>query len=448
MTIDTIVARATPPGKGGVGIVRVSGPQSAMIARQMLGHLPEARKATHSTFLTDDNAIIDEGIAIFFKGPYSFTGEDVLELQGHGGMVVIDQLITRILQFKSVRIARPGEFSERAFLNDKLDLVQAEAIADLIDATSTQAAISAVRSLQGDFSKKINHLVKSLIKLRMYVESAIDFPEEEVDFLADELVQTSLVTIINEVDAVLRGATQGALIREGVSVVIAGKPNAGKSSLLNALSGRESAIVTDIPGTTRDVLREYIHVDGIPLHIIDTAGLRESDDEVEKIGVQRATNEIQQADIVLLIVDGTNDEPLKFSLPNNITSQAKLIVIHNKIDVTDQAPHVENHPEGPVVFMSVKKALGMDLLISQLKIAAGAESFSENTFIARSRHIEALNKAKLFLDQGEHQLREHKAGELLAEDLRGAQTALSEITGEFTSDDLLGVIFSEFCIGK
>ncbi len=448
MTTQTIVARATPPGRGGVGIVRVSGPKSTEIAKAILQKSIEPRYALHTPFFSSNNSLIDEGIALFFKGPNSFTGEDVLELQGHGGTVVIDQLITRVLEFDDVRMARPGEFSERAFLNDKMDLVQAEAIADLIDARSTQAATSAVRSLQGDFSKKVTALVQALIRLRMYVESAIDFPEEEVDFLADENVQHKLSTIENELNDILASAKQGALLREGISVVIAGKPNAGKSSLLNALSGRDSAIVTDIPGTTRDVLREYIHVDGIPLHVIDTAGLRESDDAVEKIGVERATHEIKKADIVLLILDGALEEEVNFSLPNDISSDAKLIIVSNKIDVTKVTPHIEAHSQGPVVFVSVKENLGIDLLISELKSAAGAEKYSENTFIARKRHIEALNLAKKHLEKGCVQLREYKAGELLAEDLRAAQESLSEITGEFTSDDLLGVIFSEFCIGK
>lgn len=448
MTTQTIVARATPPGRGGVGIVRISGPKSSEIAEAILQKPTEPRYALHTPFYASNNSLIDEGIALFFKGPNSFTGEDVLELQGHGGTVVIDQLVARVLEFDDVRLARPGEFSERAFLNDKMDLVQAEAIADLIDATSTQAATSAVRSLQGEFSKKVTALVQSLIRLRMYVESAIDFPEEEVDFLADDHVQQKLSTIENELNNILTNAKQGALLREGISVVIAGKPNAGKSSLLNALSGRESAIVTDIPGTTRDVLREYIHIDGIPLHIIDTAGLRDSDDAVEKIGVERATHEIQQADIVLLIVDGSLKKDVNYSLPETISSKAKLIVVSNKIDITNEGPRVESHNEGPVVFVSVKEMSGIDLLISELKSAAGAEKFSENIFIARRRHIEALKSAKKHLKKGCVQLLEYKAGELLAEDLRAAQESLSEITGEFTSDDLLGVIFSEFCIGK
>lgn len=308
MTTDTIVAQATAPGRGGVGIIRVSGPKANQVALEVTGKTLKPRYAEYLPFKSEDGTVLDQGIALYFPNPHSFTGEDVLELQGHGGPVVMDMLIKRILGIDGIRAARPGEFSERAFLNDKLDLAQAEAIADLIDASSEEAAKSALQSLQGAFSGRINTLVESLIHLRIYVEAAIDFPEEEIDFLADGKVAGDLQAIIDNLDAVRKEANQGAIMREGMKVVIAGRPNAGKSSLLNALSGKESAIVTDIAGTTRDVLREHIHIDGMPLHIIDTAGLRDASDEVEKIGIERAWDEIAQADRVLFMVDGTTTD--------------------------------------------------------------------------------------------------------------------------------------------
>ena len=438
---DTIVARATPVGRGGVGIVRVSGPCCTEVAHAVLGHIPEPRYATYTPFLAQDGRMLDEGIALFFKAPHSFTGEDVLELQCHGGAIVIEQLIMRVLAVSShIRLAHPGEFSERAFLNDKIDLVQAEAIADLIDATSVEAAASAVRSLQGEFSKKIAELVNALILLRMTVESAIDFPEEEIDFLGDAVILESLTSIHQQLECILKEAKEGVLLRDGVSVVIAGPPNAGKSSLLNALSRRESAIVTDIPGTTRDVLKEYIHIDGIPLHIMDTAGLRESSDVVEKIGMERARREVCEADIVLWVVDVSCPWPF---LCDVITTHATVITVCNKIDIIGGEPHVE----GTKVFVSIKQQRGLNLLVDQLKKTIGIAS-TGNACMARQRHIEALKQAKSFVEKGMVQLCEYKAGELLAQDLMCAQNALSTITGQFTSDDLLGVIFSTFCIGK
>ena len=339
MNLDTIVAQATPPGRGGVGIIRISGNQVKEVAQAVLGKLPKPRYAEYLPFLDENGQVIDQGIALFFPNPHSFTGEDVLELQGHGGPIILDLLIKRILSIPATRIARPGEFSERAFLNDKVDLAQAEAIADLIDASSEQAAKSAMSSLQGVFSNKINELVNLLINLRIFVEAAIDFPEEEIDFLSDGKIETQLKDVIKQLNDVRSEAKQGSLLREGMKVVIAGRPNAGKSSLLNALSGRDSAIVTDIAGTTRDVLREHIHIDGMPLHIIDTAGLRDAYDEVERIGIERAWLEIEQADRVLLMVDGTttteiNPEKLWPEFMQRLPSHIPVTVIRNKADLT------------------------------------------------------------------------------------------------------------------
>lgn len=449
---DTIVAQATPPGRGGVGIVRISGNKVTAIAEPLIGALPKPRYAECKKFIDVDDSVIDMGLALFFPGPNSFTGEDVLELHGHGGPVVQDRLINCIVNL-GARIARPGEFSERAFLNDKIDLTQAEAIADLIDSSSEQAARSAVRSLQGEFSQYVNQLVESLIHLRMYVEAAIDFPEEEIDFLADDKVGNHLNTLIDEIGALQNKARLGCVLREGITIVISGKPNAGKSTLLNALSGRDSAIVTDIPGTTRDVMREHINIDGIPLHIIDTAGLRHSDDVIEQEGVRRAQQEIEQADRVLLLtehMDVANKTPkeiladYKDVLPNNVA----LSIVHTKIDLAETAPSIDTVDEHTVIKLSAKTGQGLDLLRQHLKHIVGVDGNTEGNFIARRRHLDALSRALDILNAGKHQLTEHKAGELLAEDLRQAQKTLSEITGEFTSDDLLGEIFSSFCIGK
>ncbi|WP_263081425.1 tRNA uridine-5-carboxymethylaminomethyl(34) synthesis GTPase MnmE [Endozoicomonas sp. Mp262] len=449
---DTIAAQATAPGRGGVGIIRVSGPDAIKVAEEVLRVPLKPRYAHYGVFHGHEGETLDEGIALLFPGPNSFTGEDVLELQGHGGPVVMDLLLRRILAL-GVRQANPGEFSERAFLNDKMDLTQAEAIADLIDSTSEQAARSALRSLQGAFSKRVNTLVEALIQLRIYVEAAIDFPEEEIDFLADGKVTSDLSNLIASLDAVVAEASQGAILREGMTVVIAGRPNAGKSSLLNALAGRETAIVTDIAGTTRDVLREHIHIDGMPLHIIDTAGLRDTDDKVEQIGVERAFKEIKDADRVLLITDGTLTDS---SAPHDIwpdfadrlPSRSKLTVIRNKIDLTGEKPTdvVENGV--PVFKLSAAEESGLDRLKEHLKQCMGFEGALEGGFSARRRHLDALHRARDILENGQMQLECMGAGELLAEDLRHAQKALGEITGEFSSDDLLGRIFSSFCIGK
>ena len=449
---DTIAAQVTAPGRGGVGIIRVSGSDAVKVAGEVLQAQLRPRYAHYGAFYDIGRVVLDEGIALYFPGPNSFTGEDVLELQGHGGPVVMDLLLKRILAL-GVRQANAGEFSERAFLNDKMDLAQAEAIADLIDSASEQAARSALRSLQGVFSKRVNALVEPLIQLRIYVEAAIDFPEEEIDFLADGKISKDLSTLIEQLDGVVREAGQGALLRDGMTVVIAGRPNAGKSSLLNALSGRDAAIVTDIAGTTRDVLREYIHIDGMPLHVIDTAGLRDTDDRVEQIGVERAFKEINDADRVLLMVDATSTEATKPhdiwpEFVDRLPCKSKLTVIRNKIDLTgeDFGELVENTT--PVFNLSARNEEGLLALKEHLKRCMGFEGAVEGGFSARRRHLDALERAREVLANGQLQLEHMGAGELLAEDLRHAQKALGEITGEFTSDDLLGRIFSSFCIGK
>ena len=461
----TIAAQATAPGRGGVGIIRVSGPEAKSVAQAILGKVPEVRKAEYLPFkdTSSEEQILDQGIAIFFKAPNSFTGEDVIEFQGHGGPVILDMLLKAILALPKVIMAKPGEFSEQAFLNDKLDLTQAEAIADLINSSSEQAARSALHSLQGDFSKLVNNMVESIIHLRMYVEAAIDFPEEEIDFLADKKIVTDLKSIIKEVENVRKQAQQGSIIREGMRVVIAGRPNAGKSSLLNALSGKQTAIVTDIAGTTRDVLAEQIHIDGMPLHIIDTAGLRDSDDVVEKIGIERAWKEIEQADRVLLMVDASeahnvieeensikNYYPEFFEkLPENIG----LTVIRNKADVNDAktgfSELIDNEGnQHNIITLSAKTGEGVNSLKEHLKTIMGYQGSTEGGFMARRRHLVALDNTHQHLLTGLDQLESYVAGEILAEELRICQQELDQITGEFTSDDLLGKIFSSFCIGK
>lgn len=453
MTTDTIVAQATAPGRGGVGIIRVSGPKANQVALEVTGKTLKPRYAEYLPFQAEDGTVLDQGIALYFPNPHSFTGEDVLELQGHGGPVVMDMLIKRILGIDGVRAARPGEFSERAFLNDKMDLTQAEAIADLIDASSEEAAKSALQSLQGQFSQRIQTLVESLIHLRIYVEAAIDFPEEEIDFLADGKVSGDLQTIIDNLDAVRKEANQGAIMREGMKVVIAGRPNAGKSSLLNALSGKESAIVTDIAGTTRDVLREHIHIDGMPLHIIDTAGLRDASDEVEKIGIERAWDEIAQADRVLFMVDGTTTDATdpKDIWPDfvdRLPSSIGMTVIRNKADQTGENMGICHVNDPTLIRLSAKTGAGVDALRTHLKECMGFSGNTEGGFMARRRHLDALERAAQHLQIGQEQLEGYMAGEILAEELRITQQHLNEITGEFSSDDLLGRIFSSFCIGK
>ncbi len=450
---ETIVAQATAPGRGGIGILRVSGPLATEVAQAVLGKCPKPRMADYLPFKDDDGTVLDQGIALYFKSPNSFTGEDVLELQGHGGQVVLDLLLKRILQIDGIRLARPGEFSEQAFLNDKLDLAQAEAIADLIDATSEQAARSALKSLQGEFSKKVNELVESVIYLRTYVEASIDFPDEEIDFLADGKIEANLRGIINQLEDVRSEAKQGSILREGMKVVIAGRPNAGKSSLLNALAGREAAIVTDIAGTTRDVLREHIHIDGMPLHIIDTAGLRDATDEVERIGISRAWTEIEQADRIILMLDSSDPESEDLSkvlseFLAKLPTTLPVTIVRNKIDLNGEQASKSQEDGYQMISLSAQTHDGIQLLRDHLKQAMGFQTGMEGGFLARRRHLDALEKAAEHLQIGLVQLTEFHAGELLAEELRLVQTYLSEITGEFTSDDLLGNIFSSFCIGK
>lgn len=444
---DTIAAVATAPGRGGIGIVRVSGPEASVIATNMLGECPPPGKARFSQFKDDSGDALDEGIALFFATPRSFTGEDVLELQGHGGVVVMDRLLARVLRL-GARVARPGEFSERAFLNGKIDLAQAEAIADLIEATSEQGARGAMRSLQGVFSDRIRALVEQLVEIRLFVESAIDFPDEEIDHLAESDVARRLEKLERALSRVQEKAHQGSLLRDGMSVVIAGRPNVGKSRLLNALSGRELAIVTEFPGTTRDVLREQIHIDGMPVHVIDTAGLRESEDAVEREGVRRAWKEIEQADRLLLVVDdrrgiGREEREIVARLPGHLPCT----VIRNKIDLSGAEPGVVAGAHGSEIRLCALSGLGLESLRSHLRECVGFTG-AEGTFIARRRHLEALSVAQRAIQRGRRCLVEQSAGELLAEELRCAQAALGEITGEFSSDDLLGRIFSSFCIGK
>ena len=445
MLVDTIVAIATPPGRGGVGIIRLSGPKAYAIAIVLNGNKPlKPRQASFCSFFIEADELVDQGIMLYFKAPHSFTGEDVIEIQAHGSPVVLD-LLTKQAIHLGARMARPGEFSERAFLNDKIDLTQAEAIADLIQASSQTSARMAFRTLQGDFSAKVNQLNEQLIYLRLYVEAAIDFPEEEIDFLNDGTIAQQLQSILAEFSAIRAQANQGVLLREGLSLVIAGRPNAGKSTLINHLAGKDVAIVTEIAGTTRDVMREHILLDDIPLHIIDTAGLRDSDDVVEQEGIRRAWNEVKQADCVLLVVDVNHAEQssLEGEVRAQVAADIPIIKVFNKVDTL--AITTQNNDNE--VYLSAKSGEGMAALKSMIKKAVGYQP-NEGVYLARRRHLHALDEAKKMVLIGQTQLAQHRAGELLAEDLRIAHHILGEITGEFSSDDLLGKIFSSFCIGK
>ncbi len=449
---DTIAAIATPPGRGGIGIVRVSGPDLAALARAVLGTLPKPNQARVRTFRDAGGQAIDQGLALFFAAPGSFTGEDVLELHAHGGPVVLDMLMERLTGL-GARPARPGEFSERALLNGQRDLAQAEAVADLIESGAASAARAALRSLQGEFSERARALTDALILLRTQVEAAIDFPEEEIDFLADVALIRNCDAIQRDVNALLAPARQGCLLRDGMTVVLAGRPNAGKSSLLNALVERDCAIVSPIPGTTRDVLREYLNIDGMPVHIADTAGLRESGDEIETEGVRRARSAIETADRVLLLVDDSRDEDAA-TLRGFLAPGLPHTVIRNKIDLTRRQPGYVNAAgaagsvkDGTEIALSAKSGAGLDVLREHLKACMGFEIAGETTFSARRRHLDALNRAASALSAARKQM-QMRQGELVAEELRAAQRALAEITGAFTSEDLLGRIFASFCIGK
>ncbi len=446
---DTIVAPATPPGRGGIGIVRVSGPKAPEIAAVLLGDLPPARMARFARFLDASAEPIDAGLALFFPAPHSYTGEHVLELHGHGGPAVLEALVARVLDI-GARRAQPGEFTLRAFLNGKLDLAQAEAIADLIDAGSREAARAAVRSLQGEFSAMVHGLTEAVIDTRAHVEAAIDFPEEEIDFLADRQLQERFHALTEHFSAVEQSARQGALLREGMTVVIAGRPNAGKSSLLNRLAGYDAAIVTPIAGTTRDIVREKINIDGMPLHVLDTAGLRENADPVETEGIRRAHEQMRRADRVLFVIDLLDDpdarayEAEKARLPHDVP----VTLILNKSDLGAPIPLADTVAGPPRIAVSALTGSGLDRLRVHLKACMGFQSIEGGTVSARQRHMDALLRARRHVTDAQRRLRDSRAGELVAEELRGAQQALNEITGEFTGDDLLGRIFGSFCIGK
>jgi tRNA modification GTPase len=446
---DTIAAVATPPGTGGVGIVRISGSGVRAIATVVLRCLPQARQASVSLFRDTNGETIDHGLALYFPAPHSYTGEDVLELHGHGGPVVMDLLLRSVLA-AGARPARPGEFTERAYLNGKLDLAQAEAVADLIESASAHAAHAALRSLEGVFSRRVHAINEALISVRLHIEAALDFPEEEIDFLADATLRARARQIAETIDALLSDTHQGQLLHDGMTIVLAGRPNAGKSSLLNLLAQRDSAIVSPTPGTTRDILREHIQIDGLPLHVLDTAGLRESGDAIETEGVRRARAAMQQADRVLLIVDDVNETPESLSrLIAELPPDVHVTLVRNKIDLSGRQPGPQpaGHEGIAETALSAQSGDGLDALRAHLKQCMGYQSAGEGTFSARRRHLEALNRARAHVANAIIQL-EERNGEFAAEDLRRSQEALGEITGEFTSDDLLGRIFASFCIGK
>ena len=460
---DTIAAIASPAGRGAIGVIRVSGPLVPQVAAGVLGSLPAPRHARFSSFLDAQGRSVDEGLALYFPAPASYTGEHVLELHGHGGALIVDMVLQRLLEL-GCRMARPGEFSERAFLNGKIDIAQAEAIADLIDAGTAAAARAAVRSLQGEFSARIADLKSRITSLRSYVEAAIDFPDEEIDFLSDNALRERLDAVFAAFESITTAARQGALLREGLHVVIAGKPNAGKSSLLNRLAGDEVAIVTDVPGTTRDLLRQQVHLDGLPLNLVDTAGLRATVDVVEVEGVRRARNEMARADRVLYIVDagsaadtsgvvdansvGDTLSPTWSTDLEHLPAGVPVTLIFNKIDLIGSPPRLEEAASPPRVYLSARTGAGLDLLRTHLKAAVGYRETESGALAARRRHLDALNRARRHVQNAADTLSTTRAFELFAEDLRLAQHALGEITGEFTSDDLLGEIFGSFCIGK
>jgi tRNA modification GTPase len=442
ISLETITALATPTGRGGIGVIRISGPRVPQIAHTLLGYLPPPRYATFKRFVDSSGELIDHGIALYFPAPHSFTGEEVLELQGHGGLIVMDHLLKTIIQL-GARLARPGEFSERAFLNGKIDLAQAEAIADLIESSSVQAARCALRSLEGEFSNEIHQLVDKLIGLRSYIEASIDFIDEEIDWLADGQIIEKIIELIKKIANLLAKAHQGYLLKEGMRIVLVGEPNVGKSSLLNCLAGRETAIVTPIPGTTRDVVRDQIQLEGMPLHITDTAGLRETLDPVEQEGIRRTQLALQEADLVILLLDDRSPDD---HAQAHLLAQMPMppLVIRNKIDLSG---HPAGLSDGGVLYLSAKTGAGIEALKNYLKEKMGLHSNPENHFMARRRHLEALQRAQSALTMSLTHAQFFN-DELLAEELRQAQQALGEITGEFSADDLLGQIFATFCIGK
>ena len=453
-TNDTIAAIATPPGRGGVGIIRLSGVDAPKIAKQLLAKGSHAhdlgiREARVSSFLAEDGALIDSGILIYYPQPASYTGEHVVELQGHGGRVVMSMLLDRVIAL-GARQARPGEFTERAFVNNKIDLVQAEAVAGLIDSVSSQAARSAIRSLEGEFSHNINDLLQRLVNLRMFVESVLDFPEEEIDFIQGAEVKEKLSGCVKEVGKILKGAQQGAMLGEGLRLAIVGRPNVGKSSLLNRLAGRDAAIVSKTPGTTRDIVEENILIAGAPLNILDTAGIRESQDDIEEEGIKRALNAVSQADIILLLVEhdkniGIEEQTVLDECSDNV----KIVVVRNKIDLAANKQALLDKNRGKAeVFLSAKTGEGIDDLVQLLNTIMGLSSMGEDVCMARTRHLNALSETKGFLNNGLQHLENNSTLELLAEDLRLAQESLGTITGSFVADDLLAEIFSNFCIGK
>lgn len=442
--VETICAIASAIGQSGIGIVRVSGPLAKSTSKKILQADLKPRYAYYGAFY-DQNNVIDKGVAIFFPGPNSYTGEDVVEFQGHGGTSVLRKIL-EITMSSGVRLAEPGEFSKRAFLNGKMDLIQAEAIQDLIQSNSEESALSAVRSLTGEFSIKINQVLSELISLRVFIEATIDFSDEEIDFIESHEVSNKLHTLNESLLDIQQTATQGAILRDGIHVAIAGKPNAGKSSLLNMLTKESSAIVTDIAGTTRDVLKETIHIDGMPIHIIDTAGLHDSDDVVEQEGIRRAHNEINNADIILLVFDSRDSKANLSILPDSVKNKPKILV-RNKIDLAGHKSSVKKVGNITEISISAKNGDGIDTLRESLSEFAGLNSGIEGVFVARKRHLDAIEETLEFINSASSQLNSGSS-ELVAEDLRQAGMKLGQITGEFSSDDLLGEIFSSFCIGK
>ena len=446
---DTIAAIATAPGRGAVGVIRVSGPDAPAVAQRLLGELPAPRRATLANFIDANGAALDQGLALYFPAPASFTGEHVLELHGHGGALVLDLVFQRLLQL-GCRAARAGEFSERAFLNGKLDIAQAEAIADLINASTAAGARAAVRSLQGEFSAQVNALQTQITELRAYVEAAIDFPDEELDFLPTAVLGQRLDKIFIAFEAITAAARQGTLLRDGINVVLAGKPNAGKSSLLNRLAGEDVAIVTAIPGTTRDLLRRQIQIDGLAVNLVDTAGLRPTQDAIEAEGVRRATAEIGRADHVLYLLDASTEHalPADVETPLHLPPGVPFTVVLTKIDLLPMRAQPHEAQAALQLQLSALTGEGVEPLRQHLKAVAGFQPNEAGAFSARRRHLDALARAHSGVQAAAAVLQQSRAFELFAEDLRMAQLALSEITGEFTSDDLLGEIFSSFCIGK